>query len=131
MSKNIRTVLCEPGKCARIADIDSSLEGLQAAVGGGLIEAVWPFEEQVCIVCNEEGKINGMSLNRAIKRDGEIVDIIAGPFFICGCDTDHFTDLTEEQQQTFLKLFHYPEQFVSVNGEIFSIPYNPNRYRDR
>ena len=52
LKETIRVVLCEPGKYARIAVIDSSLEGLQTAVGGGLIEAVYPFDEPVCIVCN-------------------------------------------------------------------------------
>ena len=131
LKETIRVVLCEPGKYARIADIDSSLEGLQAAVGGGLIEAVYPFDEPVCIVCNEEGKINGMTLNRAIKENGKIQDIIAGSFFICGCDTERFSSLTEKQQQTYLKKFHYPEQFARINGEIRSMCYKPDRDPNR
>lgn len=54
----IRVVLVEPGKLARIAKIDTTLDAMQQTVGGD-IEAYYPFEEQVCIVCNEEGKING------------------------------------------------------------------------
>lgn len=131
LDNTIRVVLCEPGKYARIADIDSSLEGLQAAVGGGLIEAVYPFDEPVCIVCNKERKINGMILNRAIKENGKIQDIIAGPFFICGCSTDRFTGLNENQQQTYLKKFHYPEQFARINGEIRSMCYKPDRDPNR
>ena len=127
LKETIRVVLCEPGKCARVADIESSLEGLQAAVGGGLIEAVYPFDEPVCIVCNEEGKLNGMTLNRSIKNNGKVQDIIAGPFFICGCDTERFSGLTEKQQQTYLRQFRYPEQFIRVNGEICAIPYKPER----
>ncbi len=49
--KTIKVVLLEPGKVARVAEIDSSLEGLQHTVGG-MIEAFYPFEEEVCIVCN-------------------------------------------------------------------------------
>lgn len=46
---------------------------------GGYIQAVHYFDELVTLVCNEEGKINGSELNRAIKDDnGKIVDIIAG-----------------------------------------------------
>lgn len=61
----MRVVICEPGKPARIAMIKPGLESLQSVVGG-YIEPYYAFEEEVCIVCNEEGKINGMALNRAI-----------------------------------------------------------------
>lgn len=57
--KKIKVVLLEPGKLARTAEIDASLAEMQKVVGG-LIEPFYPFEEQVCIVCNEESKINGM-----------------------------------------------------------------------
>ena len=59
----ITVVFLEPGKLARIEQIDASLEGLQGAVGG-YIEAMYPFEEQVCVICNEEGKINGKIIAR-------------------------------------------------------------------
>ena len=61
--KKIKVVLLEPGKLARATEIDASLAGMQKTVGG-LIEPFYPFEEQVCIVCNEESKINGMLLKR-------------------------------------------------------------------
>ena len=67
--KKIKVVLLEPGKLARTAEIDVSLAGMQKTVGG-LIEPYYPFEEQVCIVCNEEGKINGMRPNQRRRRDG-------------------------------------------------------------
>ena len=73
--KKIKVVLLEPGKLARAAEIDASLAGMQKVVGG-LIEPFYPFEEQVCIVCNEESKINGMRPNRSVKNDdGVMVDI--------------------------------------------------------
>ena len=67
-------------------EVGTSLDAMQQTVGGS-IEAYYPFEEQVCIVCNDEGKINGLPLNRAIRDEdtNEIVDIIAGTFFICDC----------------------------------------------
>ena len=68
--KKIKVVLLEPGKLARTAEIGTSIEDLQNAVDG-LIEPFYPFEEQVCIVCNDEGKINGMLPNRSVKnKDG-------------------------------------------------------------
>ena len=85
MDNKITVVLVEPGKLARIAQIGTSLSELQAAVDGN-IETFYPYEEQVCIVCDDEGKICGKPLNRAIyNEDGTIMDIMAGTFFICDC----------------------------------------------
>lgn len=93
----IRVVLLEPGKTAKITEIGSRLEDLQAVVGG-CIEAVYPFEENVCIVCNEEGKINGLPLNCAMRDDsGAVYDAIAGTAFLCDCSGERFSSLSEEQ----------------------------------
>ena len=107
----IRVVLVEPGKLARIAEVGTTLDTMQRIVGGD-IEAYYPFEEQVCIVCNEEGKINGLPLNRAIRDadTGDIADIIAGTFFICDCSGESFGSLSTEQQKLYL------ENTVSRNG---------------
>ena len=72
--KKIKVVLLEPGKLARTAEIDASLAGMQKVVGG-LIEPFYPFEEQVCIVCNEESKINGMRPNRSVIMNAEFVSV--------------------------------------------------------
>lgn len=123
MERNmIRVVLLEPQKEARIADIASSLQSMQSVVGG-LIEAVYPFEEQVCIVCNEEGKLQGLPLNRALRdSDDHIYDIIAGTAFLCDCSEEDFGSLTDEQAAKYLALFKSPEAFVSINGCIVAIP---------
>lgn len=73
----IRVVLLEPGKLACTADIDSTLKGMQRVVGGD-IEGYYPFEEEVCIVCNDEGKVNGLPLNRAIRGEDTITDMSYG-----------------------------------------------------
>ena len=55
-------------------EIGEELEDLQHEVGG-YIEAVYPFEDEVAIVCNEEGKLEGLDLNRSLRGDdGEIYD---------------------------------------------------------
>lgn len=62
--------------------IDGTLESMQKTVGG-CIEVIYPFDDDTALVCNDEGKLNGLPLNRAIKdQDGEIYDIIAGTFFV-------------------------------------------------
>ena len=79
---SIEVIMVEPGKRPRIEVMNDSLEAMQKAVGG-YIEEYMPFEDDVALVCNEEGKMNGMPLNRAVYgEDGQIMDIIAGPFLL-------------------------------------------------
>ena len=70
----MRVVLCEPGRRSTIAYISKTLEGKQAAVAGD-IEAFYPFDEPIAIICNDEGKINGMSLNRAFREPDRYVEM--------------------------------------------------------
>lgn len=125
-SPTIQVVLVEPGKLARIAQIGTTLDAMQQAVGGD-IEAYYPFEEQVCIVCNEEGKINGLLLNRAIRDEdtGDIADIIAGTFFICDCSGESFGSLSKEQQKRYLEKYRLPERFFRSRDGIESVPFKP------
>ncbi len=121
----IKVVMIEPGKLARSTEINPTLENLQKAVGG-LIQTYYPFEEMVCIVCNDEGKINGMELNRGIYGDdGKLQDIIAGTFFICDCSGERFESLSSEQIERFTKQFEKPERFYKMGDEITAVPYEP------
>lgn len=123
--RKIRVVLLEPGKVARAVEIDAALENMQKIVGG-LIEPYYPFEEEVCIVCNDEGKINGMPPNRSVKNeDGVMLDFIFGAAFICDCSGENFGSLSDEQLTRYKKQFRYPEQLIKLNGEIMGIPYSP------
>lgn len=122
----IKVVLLEPGKLARVAKINTSLESMQKIVGG-LIEACYPFDEQICIICNEEGKINGLPLNRAIYSENKkILDIIAGPAFLCDCSRSKFGSLSEAQLKRYEKQFKYPEKFVRINNEVRAFSFIPN-----
>ena len=66
--KPIEVLLVEPGQYARMTTIGSSLEDMQKVVGGYIQEAPF-FRDPVTLVCNEEGKISGLPLNRAIRDD--------------------------------------------------------------
>ena len=118
----LRIVLVEPGKVARVAEIDGSLEGMQKTVGG-YIQAVYPFEETVCLVCNEEGKLQGLPLNRALRdEDNSVYDIVAGTFFVCDCSTENFKSLNEEQLKRYTEKYKRPERFVQIDDQILAIP---------
>jgi hypothetical protein len=47
----MKVLIVEPGKYPREADIEHTLEAEQAVVGG-TIEAVYPWRDSACIVCN-------------------------------------------------------------------------------
>lgn len=226
--KRIRVVLLEPRKLARTVEIGANLAAMQAVVGGN-IEALYPFGETVSIICNEEGKINDLTLNRAVYRDAawkemtysemaarfreaerhgkhldglitfsedsftkpysleartymvssqnkafqpnmggysifgsaldgsdsyvrleqymaaekggkdgwkiercciregsdEILDIIAGTFFICDCSGQNFGSLSEEQAVRYTAMFRLPEVFSKTGDTISAISYVP------
>lgn len=119
--RKIKVVFLEPFKVAEVREIDASLEGMQKAVRG-CIEAAYYFEGTECVICNDEGKINGMSLNRGVYADdGSLIDIIAGPAFICDCSGENFDSLSDELIEKYLEEFRYPEVFFNIKGEITGI----------
>lgn len=68
----LRVLLLKPGEQAEIVEIEDNLESMQRLVEGN-IEEYMPFEDasdprvgDCAIVCNEEGKMLGMELNRGI-----------------------------------------------------------------
>lgn len=116
----------EPEKVPEIIDMDGTLEALQAAVGG-YIEAVYPFDDPVAIVCNDDGKFNGMAPNRSIyDEDGEILDIIAGTFLVVGLSDDNFAALSDEMAAKYAALFGTPEAFLRSGDRILVFPMGPD-----
>lgn len=67
----ISVLLIQPGKYPKTITIEDSLEAMQELVGGD-IEEYMPFEDEAAIICNEEGKISGLSLNRAVYAEEEV-----------------------------------------------------------
>ena len=67
--EKISVLYVQAGKYPEVIEMEDNLESMQKLVGG-YIEEYMPFEDEVAIVCNEEGKINGLQPNRAIY--GEI-----------------------------------------------------------
>ena len=59
MSDKMKVLVVEPMQEPYIKEIDAGLKSLQKEVGGS-IQAIYPFEEEAAIICNEEGKINGL-----------------------------------------------------------------------
>ena len=118
----MNVLMVEPGKAPYETQIGDDLQSMQAVVGG-YIEAVYPFEQPVALVCRESGKLDGLTLNRALRdADGDIYDIVAGNFFIVGLGESDFTDLPHELAEQFAEQFRQPEIFMHVDDKIVAAP---------
>ena len=121
----MQVVVVEPKKKPMVQDIGFDLESMQRIVGGS-IQAIYPFAESVALICNEEGKLLNLPLNRALRdEEGNVYDIISGTFFVCAAppDSDRFEGLTDQQVKTYIERFATPEMFLNVGGNLFVLPY--------
>ena len=125
--KTIKVVAVPVGKQAFIKEISTGLKSLQSEVGG-YIQALYPFEDEVALICNDEGKLMNLPLNRALKTEGmsgnEIYDIVAGDFIICYAPitSENFESMPDDLLQKYLELFKYPERFLVKNQTIYIYP---------
>ena len=96
----MKILIVEPRKAPYEKEIAGDLKSMQAVVGG-YIQAIYPFaDEELALICNEEGKLIGLPFNRALRdQEGSVYDIVAGTFFLCRApaDSESFASLTGEQ----------------------------------
>lgn len=117
----MKVLMVEPGKSPYETEIEGGLESLQAAVGGD-IQATYPFDDLVGLICNDEGKLIGLPLNRALYDDeGHLYDIVPGNFLIVGLGEEDFTDLPADLIEKYTERFKYPEKFFRLAGEIVAV----------
>ena len=117
----MRVLMVEPGKSPYETEIEDGLESLQAAVGGD-IQATYPFDDLVGLICNDEGKLMGLPLNRALYDDeSHLYDIVPGNFLIVGLGEEDFTDLPADLMEKYTERFKYPEKFYRLAGEIVAV----------
>ena len=111
-------LIVEPGKHPRLADIDDSLESLQKTVGG-YIEAIYPFEDEIAIICDEESKLKSdTEWNRLLPETG---DVIKGTFIIAGLGDEDFTDLSPRLIEKYKQRFWNIELFVPTPNGLMPI----------
>ena len=123
--EKMMVLVVEPMKEPYLKEIDLGLHSLQADVGGD-IAASYPFSDPVGLVCNDEGKLIGLELNRGLRdEDGNLYDIMAGTFLVVGLGEEDFTSLPPELAQKYMEHFKQPEQFINLNGQIIALPVEP------
>ena len=123
--EKLTVLVVEPMKEPYVKEIDHGLHALQAEVGGD-IAASYPFDDPVGLVLNDEGKLIGLDLNRSLRDEhGEIYDIVAGTFLVVGLGPESFASLPPDMIQKYTEQFKRPELFASINGQIVSVPVEP------
>ena len=90
----MKVLVARPGEKIREEEIEGSLESMQKLVGGyieigGYILSKDRLEENA-IICNEEGMIWNLPIQRAFGR------MFAGTVFLCGVDGENFCDVSEK-----------------------------------
>lgn len=107
----MNVLVVEPGFAPYEKEING-LSQMQETVGG-LIQAIYPFEEEVAVVCNDEGILLGMPFNRSMEGG---YGGVFGTFFVCGLGEEDFCSLTQEQMETYRRKFHHAEILLGIRG---------------
>ena len=110
-SNLLRVVYVEPGKPAYEAEVGNNLRYIQKAVGG-LFDTV-RLDPKTVIVCNDEGKLNGMQGNRRLDNG----TVLAGPFFIVGKKGENFASLSDQQVSAYLDKFAQTHEITQAEVE--------------
>ena len=117
----MKVLVVRPMELPAVQEIDHTLSGMQELVGG-TIQAVYPFDDPVALVCNDEGKLLGLPWNRTLTDDhGVPYDIVCGTFFVAGLKEDDFASLTEQQieKRHLFQRITMPITLVLVAAYIF------------
>ena len=103
----MKIIVVRPNEQPKIEEIENTLEAKQKIVGG-YVEAFYPWDDELALICNEEGKLINLPLNRLLlNEDGNPVDYIAGTFLICGAPigSENFTSVPDELIDKYMKFF--------------------------
>lgn len=116
----MKVLVVEPGYLPYEKEIpdtlnaDEHLRALQEIVGGW-IEAIYPYDEEVAIVCNEEGLINGLPFNRSVPGG---YGGVFGTFFICGLGEDTFCSLPPDLMERFKSEYASSEILIGAANNV-------------
>lgn len=110
--EQMTVLMVEPGYAPYEKTIPNTLEAKQELVGG-LITAIYPYEEMVAIVANDEGILLDMEFNRSVEGS---YGGVFGSFFVCRLTEDDFCSLPPDQMERFKKKFHKAEILLGVRG---------------
>ena len=109
----MNVLVVEPGFLPYEKEING-LSDMNKIVGGP-IEAIYPFKENVAVVCNATAKNQNMEFNRSILERS--YGGVFGTFFVCGLGEESFISLTPEQMRIYMERFKQAEILVTMLGD--------------
>lgn len=122
-------LLVKPGMYPQSVQIGCELEDMQQVIGGEIQDS-YPFDDQVAIISDLEGKNKGKELNRGLRlENGDIYDIIVGDFLVVGLTEEDFGSLSPELMEKFEKQFHQPELFVRMGNRYMALPLDDDKVK--
>lgn len=109
--KKVKAVIVKPMEKPYVELIDTDLRSLQKIVGG-YIEFM-AISSNSAIICNEEGKLNGLPGNRKICND-----IIAGTFIVVAINENgEIVSLDDNEANYYLNMFENIEKYTQQDVE--------------
>ena len=102
-TNNIKAYFMRAGYQGYFGEIQNTLEAKQKYVGG-LIQVI-SLDGVIDIICNDEGKLMGLPVNRAWRDDdGKPIDIFVGSIVAVRHDEEgNFIDIHDDDIQTIRK----------------------------
>lgn len=97
MSEKLKVIIVPVGQKPYVAEIPHTLETLQNIVRGYIEVAVIPIVENVVVVCNENGMIDGLPKNLLG---------IHGDFLLVGVEPPEFVSLSDEQIEEIMEIMN-------------------------
>lgn len=123
-AQKAKILVIEPEKVPYIKEVDLASDELRNIVGSPL-QAVYPYDDKVAIVCHDEGKLLNLPFNRALYDcDGRIYDVVAGTFAVVGIGEESFISLSDEQIVKYSDRFAVPEGFALCGKEVCAYSLN-------
>ena len=130
MSNMITVIKCCHGREAVVEQIENTLSSLQQLLECDTIQVVYPYDDPIAVICDDNGKMVGKPLNRALldETETEVMDLFVGTFLIVGVNIDEgeFVSLTDELQETYLRKFWLPDIFVQRGSGLTIIHLTPD-----
>ncbi len=119
--KVISVLKVAPGEHPRMVELSNDLDSLQKAVSigtdyQGLIELI-SIDDETLLLCNEEGKLNGLEPNRRFRGD-----VICGVFYVVSQDSEgDLASLSPAMQDRYSRMFWEAESIdpEEVNRLVF------------